>query len=444
MSKFDDALTEELEGSYVYAASADGREYQGWVQTIHPKYQHVILRDAENLKHGRDAGRVFVRQVDAVEELEPGLPIQRVALDDIEPAPYHVRDLDPSKKQNRYFVAETRSRGFTGSYPVVRPHPDGDGYQIVEGHRRIWAAREAGLGAHPVEIDDAVDDWELALRFITGHLPDEGQIEEDGSTIGTAYDDHETEAAIRRLREEWGDQVLDVHEVRFNTERLGLGVDVPDDDVDASDSTEETETSSGSVSSADDTAEGGYPDTASDGGESPVAAVVTECQGVGSKIASLLVENGYDSLGALATAERDELTEIESVGPMIALRVIEEAEAEVGDTSSRNHSSATVATDGSGAAAQQPETNTNLDVVDVDTPGGPMDDSVSQDSVIVEKYLPDDATPDDVRELAKREDSLDGVAAELDMEVQDARVLLFNLDVNGKVAEASRYRGRAD
>ena len=41
---------------------------------------------------------------------------------------------------------------------IARPRPDGDGYEIIPGHRRQFAAREAGLETLPVILRDMDDD----------------------------------------------------------------------------------------------------------------------------------------------------------------------------------------------------------------------------------------------------------------------------------------------
>lgn len=524
MTKFDDTLADALKGSRVYVASADGREYEGWAEAIHSKYQHVILRDAENVALGRDAGRVFVRQVDAIEELESTSRIERVPLDAVDPAPYSVRDLDAA--ENRGYIAKIRDRGFAGSFPVVRPHPSGDDrYQIVEGHKRLWAAEKAGLDEHPVEIDDSVDDWTLALRFIADHLPDEAQVRDDGSTYDNCYGNEETEAAIERLHDEWGDRVLHVDEVAFNVERLGLLGDEDEPEPEAEADAEDD----GDVDIGPDT---------------PLEDAVEEWEGVGQLLAGHLYDAGYDTVGDIRDASVEDLADAKHVGPKTAETLLERATGEPVDTTDDdddggdvpcpecdrtfdseygrnihvgqvhsddktsdtlsddideelglddgaeetesdegndsgvefaecetcgktfkdsdardNHetqmhggdASEGVATDGSGAAAQQPPVDADagaeadLESVDVEAPGASVEDSPEQRDETIEKYLPSDATRDDVRELADEHDYLVDIADALGIEKGEARVLLVRLGVyENNISEAAKYRGGVD
>jgi len=67
--------------------------------------------------------------------------------------PFHVRD-DEDMRLLRDSVREQGVRE-----PIlVRREPDGDGYQIVSGHRRVHAARLEGLATVPAIVIDADDD----------------------------------------------------------------------------------------------------------------------------------------------------------------------------------------------------------------------------------------------------------------------------------------------
>ena len=46
---------------------------------------------------------------------------------------------------------------------IARPHPDGDGYEIISGHRRQYAAKLAGLDTLPVIVRQMSDDAAVIL-----------------------------------------------------------------------------------------------------------------------------------------------------------------------------------------------------------------------------------------------------------------------------------------
>jgi ParB family chromosome partitioning protein len=128
-------------------------------------------------------------RLETVDSLDP----TTVALDDIQPTPYHARNF--CYEANNEFIASTRERGYPVPAPVVRVIDDG--YEVVNGHKRLWVAYIAGLEdirAHVIYIDE----WEAANRFVANHF--------DGS-----YSQAEADIAITRLRERWGDRVADLN-----------------------------------------------------------------------------------------------------------------------------------------------------------------------------------------------------------------------------------------
>ncbi len=137
-----------------------------------------------------DIGTAYVAHCDSIEILEAKSHIETVSPDAIEPAPYAVREFD--REGNCGYIARVRNDGWTGSFPVVRPVDGTEAFEVVEGHKRLWVAEQAGLTTHPVEIVD-VDDWELARRFVVDHLPDEEQVHDDGTATG-CYDDARSRA----------------------------------------------------------------------------------------------------------------------------------------------------------------------------------------------------------------------------------------------------------
>jgi hypothetical protein len=109
-----------------------------------------------------------------------------------------------------------------------------EGYEVIEGHKRLWVCECAGLASHPVEVIEC-SDWEATRAFVTDHLPSEIHAEEDGSTHADWYDASESEAAIQLLVESWGEEALSLHPVTYNVERLALDLDGVATDALASD-----------------------------------------------------------------------------------------------------------------------------------------------------------------------------------------------------------------
>jgi ParB-like chromosome segregation protein Spo0J len=82
-----------------------------------------------------------------------------------------------------------------------------EGYEVIEGHKRLWVCQCAGLESHPVEVIEC-SDWKATRAFVTDYLPTESHVEEDGSTHRDWYDSSESEAAIQLLVEAWGDRAV--------------------------------------------------------------------------------------------------------------------------------------------------------------------------------------------------------------------------------------------
>jgi len=146
-------------------------------------YQHLklsrLLADAVPL-YAFPATRL-----DRVGSLSP----TTVAVDEIQPTPYHARNF--CYEANQEFIDSVRERGYPVPEPVVRVVDDG--YEVVNGHKRLWVSHVAGLDhirAHVIHIDE----WEAAQLFVENHL--------DGS-----YSQSEADVAVARLRERWGDRV---------------------------------------------------------------------------------------------------------------------------------------------------------------------------------------------------------------------------------------------
>jgi hypothetical protein len=234
---FIDGMDDRLRGRYVRAVSNQGRVYRGWVERIHHHERHLMLRDATLVDEDEtDVGSTLVTRATEVAVLKDDSRIERVDLDEIEAAPYHEREFQESA--NRGYVADVRDTGFVGSFPVVRER--GDGYEVVEGHKRIWACRQAGIETHPVDVVN-ISDWAAACRFVADHYPDPGQVDGDGAVGSGCYEADDLATSIETLVDRWGERALELDRVRFNAERLELDVDGEGGDEDVQDDGEPAE-----------------------------------------------------------------------------------------------------------------------------------------------------------------------------------------------------------
>lgn len=87
--------------------------------------------------------------------------IQQLPVDELYPFVNH-----PFKVQDDEAMAETvesiSQRGILSPL-IARPRPDGDGYEIISGHRRQYAAKKAGLDTVPVIVRNMTDDDAVIL-----------------------------------------------------------------------------------------------------------------------------------------------------------------------------------------------------------------------------------------------------------------------------------------
>lgn len=173
---FNDRLDWAIQGKYV-RAYGNNAVYEGWCEMMHHNKNSLILHDAEEINRGKDVGSVFIRMCDTVEVLKPSKNIEWVALDDLEPYPGYDLDFEPDEDVVRRC---SRNRS-AGAYPVVTAEEG----LIINGHKRVEAAKAAGLDRHAVEVIDVTPKQAQEL-FEMAH-PDatltEGQ--SDSSTAGT-------------------------------------------------------------------------------------------------------------------------------------------------------------------------------------------------------------------------------------------------------------------
>lgn len=89
-----------------------------------------------------------------------------VDLDEVRPSPYHARSFCAA--ENREFIEQIRKRGdLDKNAPLLRPIEDG--FEILNGHKRIWAAHVAGLSCVTGRCIYSSDE-EAARTFVNAHL----------------------------------------------------------------------------------------------------------------------------------------------------------------------------------------------------------------------------------------------------------------------------------
>lgn len=130
-----------------------------------------------------------LRQIGSLESLElrVGTPTA---------APYHARNF--AAEENREYIDAIADRGRPKSRPLVR-ECDGD-FELLNGHKRVWASHVAGLETIAVECI-YLDDFTAAKRWAQYHLAD--------------YSHDEREAALTRLRDRFNrtqvEQIVQPH-----------------------------------------------------------------------------------------------------------------------------------------------------------------------------------------------------------------------------------------
>ena len=321
---FIDGMDDRLRGRYVRAISNQGRVYRGWVERIHHHERHLLLRDATLVDEDEtDVGSTLVTRATEVAVLEDDSHIERIALRTIEAAPYHEREFQES--ENRGYVADVRDTGFVGSFPVVRPidgdldHPGSEGFEVVEGHKRIWACRQAGIVTHPVEIVD-ISDWAAACRFVADHYPDPGQIDGDGAFGSGCYGTDDLAASIETLVDHWSERALELDRVRFNAERLGLdvaGVGGADPNVDVASTDREDD--------VDESTEPSEPEME----VAPIEDLAEDIGGLGDIGVENLEGAGFETTADLEDATKGDLRDVGRIGTKIANQLLLEVADEV-------------------------------------------------------------------------------------------------------------------
>ena len=87
--------------------------------------------------------------------------IQQIPIDDLHPFTNHPFKVLDDEAMTR--TVESIAQYGVLAPLIARPRPDGDGYEIISGHRRQYAAKLAGLDALPVIVRQMSDDAAVIL-----------------------------------------------------------------------------------------------------------------------------------------------------------------------------------------------------------------------------------------------------------------------------------------
>lgn len=155
---FNRTLDWTVKGKYARVTDEDDRVFKGWVERIHHGRGSVVMHDVTT-GDGEQLGSVFVRLPGTIEVLKPRRQIEWRALDELSPHPDHNGAFTPSDT----VIRRCYRNQYAGSFPVVRENGT-----IINGHKRVAAARIAGLTHHPVEVVTVTDDQAHEL-FIIAH-----------------------------------------------------------------------------------------------------------------------------------------------------------------------------------------------------------------------------------------------------------------------------------
>lgn len=221
MDAFEKSLKHTFRDQKVHVVSRDGVEYTGFVGQMEHHQRHILLHSAER---GTDdarehIGSVLVSHADTIELANATQHIERISLNEMQSSPYTAREFN--REDNLDYIERVRNQGYLGSFPVVRPLRDEHGYEIVEGHKRVWVARCADFESFPVEIQD-LSEWEATQRFVADHIPTERHVTDDNQNHNDWYADATIETAIQTLLDYWGDRAQTLHPVAYNIVRLSI------------------------------------------------------------------------------------------------------------------------------------------------------------------------------------------------------------------------------
>jgi ParB family chromosome partitioning protein len=185
---FNRALDWALQGKR--ARVSDGQTtYVGWIDRIHHSRGSVLLHDATIVETDgtgepdEELASVFIRNPGTIVALKPGKRIKYCPLEDLTPFPDHPQDFETRDTE----IERCARNGYAGSFPVVRENG-----QILNGHKRIEAARQAGLAFHPVEVLSVTDEQAHELYRIAHRTADSDSTSDDNTASTDTDSDSDT------------------------------------------------------------------------------------------------------------------------------------------------------------------------------------------------------------------------------------------------------------
>lgn len=177
---FNQTLDWALQGKYVRVRD-EGRVYEGWLERVHHARGSVVLHDTTT-DQDEELGGVFIRDPGTVEVLYPKKRVEYRHLEELTPFVEHPRDFEPKDA----VIRSCYRNQYAGSFPVVR-----ESGEIINGHKRVEAAKIAGLERHPVEVIDVTDEQALELYRVAHrqHQHTDDDTDESGDASGEATED---------------------------------------------------------------------------------------------------------------------------------------------------------------------------------------------------------------------------------------------------------------
>ncbi len=172
--------------------------YTGRVQMWNYNELAVLLTDAT--KNGEEpVGEVLVTDPGTVERVEQEMTTKAVNPTDCRPLKYNQRVYDTA--DFREFVRTLRERQRLSNFPVVRPvNEEAESYEIVSGHKRAEAAKQAGLEEIVVEVEDLTE-WDAVEIFVDEHFPlSDGEFDAATAEASSGwYDQEEVQTVLDQL-----------------------------------------------------------------------------------------------------------------------------------------------------------------------------------------------------------------------------------------------------